>query len=109
MGGSSLTYQNVAGMLDTFVRVTVQPEYLSPIESAMSDLVPSTQAVRFDLGELFRLAEAQRITVEAAAIAAGIYTLEEVRREHGLPIESTPRIPAELAPSPAPAPEEVPV
>lgn len=108
LGGSSLTYQNVAGMLDTFVRVTVQPEYLSPIEAAMSDLVPQTQAVRFDLGELFRLAEAQRITVEAQAIAAGIYTLEEVRREHGLPLESTPRIPPELAPT-LRAPEEVPV
>jgi HK97 family phage portal protein len=106
LGGSSLTYQNVTGMLDTFVRVTVQPEYLSPIEAALSDLVPSTQAVRFDLGELFRLAEAQRIEVEAAAIAAGIYTLPEVRRNHGLPPTSTPRTPPELAPTLRP-PEEV--
>jgi hypothetical protein len=104
--GSSLTYQNIEGMLDTLVRVTVQPEYLSPMEASLSDLVPSTQAVRFDLGELFRLAEAERVTTEAAAIDAGIYTLEEVRRERGLPVESTPRTPAELAPVP-PAPEEV--
>jgi phage portal protein BeeE len=100
LGGSSLTYQNIAGMLDTFVRVTGQPEYLAPIEAGMSDLVPSTQAVRFDLAELFRLGEADRITSEAAAITAGIYTLPEVRRGHGLPVESTPRIPAELAPTP---------
>jgi Phage portal protein len=100
LGGSSLTYQNIAGMLDTFVRVTGQPEYLAPIEAGMSDLVPSTQAVRFDLAELFRLGEADRITSEAAAIDAGIYTLPEVRRGHGLPVESTPRIPAELAPTP---------
>jgi HK97 family phage portal protein len=106
LGGSSLTYQNVAGMLDTFVRATGQPEYLSPIEAALSDLVPSTQAVRFDLGELFRLAEAQRITVESQAIASGIYTLEEVRRDHGRPPESAPRIPPELAPT-LRAPEEV--
>jgi HK97 family phage portal protein len=106
LGGSSLTYQNVAGMLDTFVRVTGQPEYLSPIEAGMSDLVPSTQAVRFDLSELFRLAEAQRIPLEAQAIDAGIYTLPEVRRNHGLPPGSSPRTPPELAPSP-PVPEEV--
>jgi hypothetical protein len=100
LAGSSLTYQNIADMLETFVRVTGQPEYLAPIEAGMSDLVPSTQAVRFDLGELFRLGAAARITSEAEAIAAGIYTLEEVRRGHGLPTESTPRVPAELAPTP---------
>jgi hypothetical protein len=81
--------------------VTGQPEYLAPIEAGMSDLVPSTQSVRFDLGELFRLGEADRVRTESEAIAAGIYTLPEVRRGHGLPVESTPRVPVELAPSPA--------
>jgi hypothetical protein len=100
VGGSSLTYQNIAAMLDTFMRVTGQPEYLSPIEAAYSDLVPSTQVVRFDLGELFRLAEADRVTVEAQALAAGIVTLPEVRRGRGLPDTSAPRIPPELAPTP---------
>ena len=108
LGGSSLTYQNIAGMLDTFMRVTGQPEYLAPIEAGLSDLVPATQSVRFDLDELFRLAEADRIRVESEAIAAGIYTLPEVRRDHGRPVGSAPRIPPELAPSPR-APEEVPV
>ena len=106
LNGSTLLYQNIADALDTLVRVTVQPEYLSPIEATLSDLVPSTQSVRFELGELNRLAEAQRITTEAAAIDAGIYTLPEVRRGHGLPVESTPRVPIELAPTP-PVPEEV--
>jgi HK97 family phage portal protein len=105
LGGSSLTYQNVAAMLDTFMRVTGAPEYLAPIEAGLSDLVPRTQSVRFDLAELFRLAEAERINVEAAAIAAGIYTLPEVRRGHGYPPESTPRIPPELAPTGAPPTE----
>ena len=106
LGGSSLTYQNIAAMLDTFMRVTGQPEYLSPLEAGLSDLVPSTQVVRFDLGELFRLAESDRVATEAAAIDAGILTLEEVRRGRGLPMSSTPRIPPELAPSPR---AEVPV
>jgi hypothetical protein len=106
LGGSSLTYQNVAGMLDTFMRVTGQPEYLSPIEAALSDLVPSTQTVRFDLGELFRLAETERVAVEVQALGAGIYTLPEVRRNRGLAPTSDPRTPPELAPIPR-APEEV--
>jgi hypothetical protein len=106
LGGSSLTYQNVTAMLDTFVRVTGQPEYLSPIESALSDLVPSTQAARFDLGELFRLAEQDRTAVEVQQIAAGIRTLPEVRRDRGLPDSSDPRVPPELAPVPN-APAEV--
>jgi hypothetical protein len=106
LGGSSLTYQNIGQMLDTFMRVTGQPEYLSPIEAALSDLIPSTQSVRFDLGELFRLAPAEQITVESQALGAGIYTLPEVRRNHGLPDSSDPRTPPELAPIPR-APEEV--
>ena len=108
LGGSSLTYQNIADMLDTFMRVTGQPEYLSPIEAGLSDLVPSTQAVRFDTSELFRLAEAERIAVATQAIDAGIYTLPEVRRSLGLPAGSAPAIPPSLAPTP-PAPAEVPI
>ena len=101
LGGSSLTYQNIAAMLDTFMRITGQPEYLAPMEAGLSDLVPSTQTIRFDLSELFRLAESDRVHVEAEAIAAGIYTLPEVRRNRGYPETSAPRIPPELAPSPA--------
>jgi len=97
--GSSLTYQNIAGMLDTFMRVTGQPEYLAPIESGLSDLLPATQTVRFDLGELFRLAESERVRVEADAIAAGIYTLEEVRRDRGKPATNSPSTPPELLPT----------
>jgi hypothetical protein len=103
---SSLTYQNIAGMLDTFMRVTGQPVYLSPIESALTDLVPRTQAIRFETSELFRLQEADRIHVGAEAIASQIYTLPEVRRSLGLPPGSAPRVPAELEPMP-PAPAEV--
>jgi HK97 family phage portal protein len=106
LGGSSLTYQNIERMLRTFMKVTGQPEYLAPIEAGLSDCVPSTQAIRFELSELYRLDEAEQIATEVAAIDAGIYTLPEVRRGHGLPPESSPRVPAELAPSP-PAPQEV--
>lgn len=104
---SSLTYQNIAGMLDTFVRVTGQPVYLSPIESALSDLLPRTQTVRFDLGELFRPLLADRITAAIAALAPGLLSLPEARALIGYPPapSSTPPVPPELAPVPAPPPE----
>lgn len=102
LAGSSMTYQNVAQMLDTFVRVTVGPKYLALIEESFGDLLPRSQAVRFSTSELFRLAEAERITTEATAIAAGIYTLPEVRRNHGLPPTSAPAIPPALQPTGVP-------
>jgi phage portal protein BeeE len=110
LGGSSLTYQNIAGMLDTFMRVTGQPEYLSPIEEGLSDLLPRTQAVRFSLTELFRLSEPELIDTAVKALGAGIYTLPEVRRSLGRAPASNadPGIPPALRPTP-PVPEEVPV
>jgi len=109
LGGSSLTYQNIAGMLDTFMRVTGQPEYLSPIEEGLSDLLPRTQAVRFSLAELFRLAEPDYIASAVQAIGAGILSVPEVRRGLGrTPVpEANPPIPPALMPTP-PVPEEVP-
>ena len=105
---SSLTYQNIAGMLDTFVRVTGQPVYLSPIESALSDLVPRTQSVRFDLGELFRPLFAERIASAIAGLGAGLIELPEARALIGYPPTpaAVPPVPPELEPVP-PAPEEV--
>jgi hypothetical protein len=110
LGGSSLIYQNVAGMLDTFMRVTGQPEYLAPIEEGLSDLLPRTQAVRFSLTELFRLSEPELIDTAVKALGAGIYTLPEVRRSLGRAPASNadPGIPPALMPTP-PVPEEVPV
>jgi HK97 family phage portal protein len=99
LAGSSLTYQNVAAMLDTFVRVTLQPTYLSPIEEGLSDLLPRTQVVRFSFDELRRLAEPEAINTYAAAIAAGIYDLPEVRRRLGQPATSNPQIPPALQPT----------
>jgi HK97 family phage portal protein len=104
---SSLTYQNVQDMLDTLVRVTLQPTYLSPIEESLSDLLPRTQVVRFSFDELRRLAEPQAITTYAAAIAAGIYDVPEVRARLGKPAASSPEVPPALRPTRTASPVEV--
>ena len=101
LGGSSLTYQNVAEALMTFARVTLQPVYLAPIEEALSDLLPGTQAVRFNTSELERLGTAQRWQSYATGLGAGFITPEQVDRWEGWERGVEPPIPAPLAPTPA--------
>jgi HK97 family phage portal protein len=102
VGGSSLTYQNSALMLDNLVRVTVQPTYLAPIEEALSDLLPGTQAARFDPAELFRLQTAERFGAYAVGLGAGFLQLEQIDRWEGWRRDVPPPIPPSLAPTPRP-------
>jgi phage portal protein BeeE len=88
----------------TFARVTLQPVYLAPVEEALSDLLPGTQAVRFNTSELERLGTAARWDAYAAGIAAGFVTPAQVDRWEGWDRSAPIPIPAPLAPTPA-APE----
>jgi HK97 family phage portal protein len=101
LGGSSLTYQNVADALMTLCRVTLQPVYLAPVEEALSDLVPATQAVRMNTSELERLGTAARWNAYATGIAAGFVTTEQVDRWEGWNRAAPLPIPPAVAPTPA--------
>jgi len=104
LGGSSLTYQNVAEALMTFCRVTLQPVYLAPLEEGLGDLLPGTQAVRMNTSELERLGTAQRWASYATGLGAGFVTPEQIDRWEGWRRDAPPPLPAPLAPTPA-APE----
>ena len=104
LGGSSLTYQNVAEALMTFARVTLQPVYIAPIEEALSDLLPATQAVRLNTSELERLGTSGRWNAYATGIGAGFVTPEQVDRWEGWQRAEPLPIPPPFAPTPA-APE----
>jgi HK97 family phage portal protein len=104
VGGSSLTYQNIAEALMTFLRVTVQPLYLSPVEESLSDLLPGTQSARFSTAEVERLNTAARWTAYETGLRAGFLTTEQIDRWEGWQRDTPPDIPAALAPTPA-APE----
>ena len=107
--GSSLTYQNVADALMTLCRVTLQPVYLAPIEEALSDLVPGTQAVRFSTSELERLGTIQRYAAYATGLGSGFLTTEQVDRWEGWDRAAPLPVPPSSAPTPAaPAAPEVP-
>jgi len=109
LGGSSLTYQNVAEALMTFARVTLQPVYIAPIEEALSDLLPATQAVRMNTSELERLGTAGRWAAYATGIGAGFITPEQVDRWEGWQRAEPLPIPPPFAPTPAPPGAPVPV
>ena len=46
--GSSLTYQSIPEVFALFVKTCLQPNYLEPIEHAMSDLLPRADKAEFD-------------------------------------------------------------
>jgi len=111
-GGSSLTYQNIGQVYAEFIRSTLQPLYLTPIENAWSDLLPRTQTVRFDVNDLYRVDIGARVAVYEKLLAMGVVTPDWIQRNEGIrPPDQTPTL---YAPSPAaigdppPVPEEVP-
>jgi HK97 family phage portal protein len=111
-GGSSLTYQNIGQVYSEFIRSTLQPLYLVPIENAWSDLLPRTQTVRFDVNDIFRIELSARVDVYEKLVALGVVDATWIQRNEGIrPPSQTPTL---YAPSP-PAigdqmdvPEEVP-
>lgn len=91
--GSSLTYQNVGEVFVDFVRSTLAPGYLAPIEDAVSDLLPRGQSSRFNVQELYRADLRTRADVYKTLTDAGVP--EPERRElAGFDVS------AELAPIP---------
>jgi HK97 family phage portal protein len=87
--GATITYTNPQGALSQLYRETLLPTYLNPIESAWSDLVPGTQAVRFELNELLAADIVTRSAVQVAYMDAGVLTPAEVRSLEGWPTDRT--------------------
>jgi len=89
--GATITYTNPAGALEELVKSTIVPLYLTPLEQAWSELVPGTQAVRFELADLQRADIAGRFSIYTQGIQAGIMTPAEARQYEGWdPINTEP-------------------
>lgn len=95
-------------------RFTLAP-WTSRIEQRLSRLLPTPRFVEFDFAGLVRPAPEQEIPLLIAQVQAGLLTVNEARRMHGLdplPGGDTPRPTVESSPSPSTngsAPVEVPV
>jgi LSD1 subclass zinc finger protein len=82
--GSALTYQNVSDEFDKLLRQCLLPDYLEPIEQAISDQLPRATAARFNTDALLRADVKTRFEVYQIAVTAGIMTVEEARAKEGL-------------------------
>jgi HK97 family phage portal protein len=72
VSGSSLTYQNVGSRLDNFVRTTLAPNYLEPIEHGISERLSRTTVARFSLSSMLRADVKTQADVYSVLVAAGM-------------------------------------
>jgi len=83
MPGSSLQYRNQEGIATEYATFAVQP-VTEVLEAGFGMLIPHTQQVRFNFTQLLRSDSRTRYEVYTSGIAAGILTVNEVRRLEGL-------------------------
>jgi phage portal protein BeeE len=76
VSGQSLTYQNVGQRFDNFIRSTLAPNYLEPIEHGISELLTRTTVARFNLGTLLRADVKTQADVYSVLISAGMAEAE---------------------------------
>lgn len=82
--GSSLTYSNLE-MIDTSViKRTVLPDYLNPIEEALTAVQPRGQSSRFDLADFLRPDAKTRADIDGIYIDKGVYDAQFVRDRDGI-------------------------
>ena len=74
VSGSSLTYQNVGQRLDSFIRTTLAPNYLEPIEHGISERLTRTTVGRFNLQALLRADVKTQADVYSTLIDSGPFT-----------------------------------
>ena len=107
--GSSLTYQNLAEVMTEFLRTCLLPNYLEPIEQAMSDLLPRPIVGRFNVDAVNRADIKTRYEVYQIGIESGVLTPELAQRDEGIVpgdvevAQMPPALPAAL-PGPAAIP-----
>jgi len=70
--GTSITYGNVGQRFDNFVRSTLGPNYLEPIEHGISELLPRTTVARFNLQGLLRADVKTQADVYSTLTSAGM-------------------------------------
>ncbi|WP_248579892.1 phage portal protein [Nocardioides sp. InS609-2] len=76
--GTSLTYSNLE-MIDTqFMRLTLAPNYLAPVETSISTLLPYGQTAKFDLAEWLRPDAKTRAEVDRIYLQTGVISPQDV-------------------------------
>lgn len=100
VAGSSLTYQNVGQRLDNFIRTTLGPNYLEPIEDGISERLSRTTVARFSLQGTLRADVKTQAEVYKTLTDAGV---DPVRAAEIAGLDSL----ADTRPVPAPEPVRI--
>jgi hypothetical protein len=108
--GSSLTYQNITEVFTMFVKTCLAINYLEPMEQALSDLLPSSTAVRFNVEGFERADIKTRFEVYEKAV--GLFGQEDAagwaRQREGLAPGNVEYLSPAFAP-PSVVPRQLPV
>lgn len=83
---SSLTYSNTTDEFRRWLQLGLYPGVLARLEGVFTDLLPRGQEALFDTSNLVRMDLAQRMSTYGTALAAGVYSINEVRALEGLPV-----------------------
>jgi HK97 family phage portal protein len=81
---NSASYNNVRDYFRQHRDLTLGP-WIAALQDLLTSLLPGTQGVRVDLDQFTRAEPAERYAAYAAALSAGIITVNEVRQLEGLP------------------------
>jgi len=106
--GSSLTYQTLPSQYDDFLRRCLRPNFLTPIEQTMSDLLPRSTVSRFDTDALTLQDPKTRYETYQIGITAGILTAEDAQAKEGIVPGDNDNAPVPFSP-PKAIPEVLPI
>ena len=96
--GSTLTYQNLEGEFTKLVRSCLWPNYLEPIEQAMSDMLTRSTVARFNVDALLRADIRTRYDVYSSGITSGVLTVEDAQSMEGIIAGDVENAPVPFAP-----------
>ena len=109
VAGASLTYQNLADVWVNFVRGCLAPNYLEPIEQALTDLLPRSTVARFDTTGLQRADDRTRWDIYQIAVTVlGQEEAAEFARVNEGLAPGSPEVAAILPAPPAAIPASLP-
>lgn len=101
--GTSLTYSTTDLVDRAFLRDTLLPTYMAPLEDALTELLPRGQVARVGADELLRPDPKTQAEIDSIYLAADVIAPAEVRvRQRWAGPPPTPK------PAPAPATQEAP-
>jgi phage portal protein BeeE len=84
-----MTYSNLVQVNTGFLMTTLM-QYITPIENALSDLLPNRQQVRFKVEGLLRADEKTRAETYKIYKEMGVLSADEIRMKEGYGPQTAP-------------------